>query len=103
MRVITVPEEVAVKFPGKQETKSYQFKGWLVDTLESSDPKGIKQIRQLCKVIDKIEASNGSVSLEDTEYQIVSDILESAKFYPIFARQLMPFFDAVESAEEVKK
>ena len=109
MRLITVQEPIKVSVlleDGRRVPIKQDFKQWLVDMIDgSADKLTLRQVRQLNKIIGTIENANGSISLEDSEYEIVKGILGPegiAKWFAGPSRQLIPFIDAVLNAQEVK-
>lgn len=59
--------------------------------------------RQAQKVLAAIETGNGTITLEDAEY----DLLKAACvkiLYPFkISNHILPFYEAVEKAEDIKK
>ena len=102
MKVVTVPADITVK--GVQKEETIPFKDFLVHHLDNFE--GIKtpsQVRQAGKIVGTIEAANGTIALEDAEYEILKSALQSIKYFPKVARQLVAYWDAFDKAEEVKK
>lgn len=103
MRVITVPEAIVI------EGKSVDLKSFLVDALDAYVPAGksVKMLRQVAKIVGVIDGSNGHISLEDADYDVVKASLhfegDAGSWNPRMGRRVLSFFDAVESAEVVKK
>lgn len=106
MRVIDVPGDVIPKgIMGKPtDEKPVSFKEWLMVHIDTYG--GIKtpsQVRQAVKIVDAIEAGNGTISIEDAEFDILKASLQESKYVPGVARQLVSFYDALDKAQEVKK
>lgn len=106
MKIITVPADIEVEYTsprGRVKDKSV-FKKFLVDAIDlyAEGIKGPKRIRLAAKVVDVIENSNGTITLEDDHYDLVKGAVEHMDWMPGYARQVIPFFDAVENAEAVK-
>lgn len=101
MKIITVPADVVFKLDGKPVEGSVSFKQFLIQHIDAyGETKTVSQLRQASKIIDKIEASNGTLSLEDSEYLIVKGACEKPVFRPGLGRQMLPYYDAVEQAKE---
>lgn len=102
MKIITVPVDVVVKLG--EESKEFPFKKALILHLDCyGELKTISQIREAAKVIDAIEAGNGTITLEDTQYDLLSAACKKTVYHPLVVRQLFAYYDAVENAEEIKK
>lgn len=106
MKIVTVPEDVTLAIttqngPVKDVTP---FKKFLVHQLDSFE--GVKtreQIRQVDKIVKLIEASSGSIPFEDADYAVVDDACKELRYVPEAKRQLIPFLDALEKTQELKK
>ncbi len=97
MRLIKVPDEVKVK--GKDADLPFPFKDVLKAHLDSYvELKTISQIRDAAKIIDKIEASNGHISLEDAQYEILKAACAKNIYAPFVTRSLLSYYDAIEQA-----
>ena len=108
MKLIKVPEPITVEniptAKGIVPSQEFKFTGFLIDHLDAFE--GIKtkaQVRQASKIADKIEAANGTLTLEPDEYKILGDCLAEKKYPTYIARKLVPFYDAFDGAEEVVK
>jgi SHS2 domain-containing protein len=98
MKIITVPADVKVKDQAGNE-KDFAFKDALKAHLDSYvELKTVSQVREASKIIDKIDASNGTISLEDAEYAIVKAACAKVIYIPFITRHLLSFYDAVEGA-----
>ena len=103
MRLIKTPADVKVKV-NEETSDLFTFKKVLIDQIDNyGETKTVSQLRQAAKIIDKIEAGNGTISLEDAEYEIVKAACSKIVYKPVLARQLLSYFDSVEAAEEVGK
>jgi hypothetical protein len=103
MKIITVPKEVTVTLEG-MEPKEFPFKKALILHLDNyGDLKTISQIRDAQKVIDAIEAGNGTISLEDKQYELLAAACKGRVYHPTVTRQLLSYYSAVEAAEDVEK
>jgi hypothetical protein len=106
MKIIEVPATVTVKpiTTQKGEDKAIPFKEFLGLHLDAyGNIKTPKQVRQLGKLFDAIEAGNGTISIEDADYDLLKAALEEIKYIPGVARQMVSYYDAVDKAQEVKK
>lgn len=93
MRIITVPAEITVK------DKAFPFKEVLVMHLDNYvELKTVSQSRDAAKIIDKIEAANGTLSLEDAQYDILKAACAKVVYVPYITRHLLGYYDAVEGA-----
>lgn len=101
MKIVKVPENVKVKI-GEESTDIFTFKKVLTDHIDSyGETKTVTQLRQASKIIDKIEAANDSLSLEDADYEILKAACSKIVYKPLVARQMLSYYDAVEKAESV--
>lgn len=98
MKVITSPVAITINLGDRAVT--HEFKKFLVEAIDLHQPAGrtIKMIRQAAKIVDVIEGSNGTIKLEDADYELLKSALDSVAWNPAVARRLLPFFDAVEGA-----
>jgi len=102
MRLITCPADVVVKLDDGE--KEFPFKKTLVAHLDNyGELKTVSQIREAQKVIDAIEAGNGTIALEDTQYDLLAAACKRVIYIPRVTRQLIAYYDAIDKAEEVKK
>ena len=103
MKIITVPASVNVTIEGI-EPKEFPFKKALITHLDSyGELKTISQIRDAQKVIDAIEAGNGTITLEDKQYELLAAACKAKVYHSAITRQLISFYDAVEKAQDVGK
>lgn len=106
MKIITVPGKVAIKDEKGKELEGVEitFKMFLIRHIDGYvETKTVSQLRTAQKVIDAIEAGNGTITLEDEQYKILKAACEKVGYPNGVGRQLLQYYDAVESAEEVKK
>lgn len=104
MKLIVVPTEKVTLKLGGERTKELSFAEFLTTALDAyAEIKTPKQWRQASKVLAAIEKANGNISLEDADYELIkSAVAAGGGFLPVAGRQLVPYADAVENAEEVK-
>lgn len=101
MKVITVPGTVELK---EVQGDPISFKKFLMTHLDAFE--GIKtpsQVRQAAKIAGAIEDCNGSLSLEDAEYETLKSAVQSVKYIPKISRQLIAYYDAFDRAESLSK
>ena len=115
MKVIDIPEEVEVKYRVKtsegsieQRKEKVKFTKFLSDCCDmyQAFAKGPKMARQYGKIMDKIESVNGdkSVSFEDSDFEVVKGAVENASWItPDINRAYVPFYDAVDKAQDVQE
>lgn len=111
MKIIEVPATIKAKPFGTQalvnrdvEVPEMTFKDFLIIHLDSySSVKSTKMVRQVNKIADAIEKSNGTISLEDADFDVLKAAVEEVKVVPGMARQLLSYYDAIEKAQDVKK
>lgn len=97
MKIITVPEDIKVG------EKAFSCKEVLMLQLDNyGEVKTISMVRQAQKVAEAIEKGNGTITLEDAEYDLLKAACQKIVFLPGAARKLLPFYEAVESAQAVK-
>jgi len=102
MKIITCPPDVMVKFDDGE--KEFPFKKALILHLDNyGELKTVSQIREAQKVIDAIEAGNGTIALEDSQYDLLAAACKRVIYHPRVTRQLFSYYDAIEKAESVKK
>ena len=98
MKIITVPEDVKIG------EKSFSCKEVLLLQLDNyGEVKTISMVRQAQKVAEAIEKGNGTITLENAEYDLLKAACQKIIFLPGASRKLLPYFEAVESAQEVEK
>lgn len=99
MKIIDVPAEILVKDNSGGE-KAFPFKDVLKTSMDNYvELKTISQIREAAKIIEKIEAGNGTIGLEDAEYAILKAACAKVVYVPFVSRQLLKYYDAVEGAK----
>jgi hypothetical protein len=106
VKIITVPEKAVIKDEkgAPVEGLDLPFKKVLIQHLDAyGDVKTISQIREAQKVIDAIEAGNGTISLEDKQYELLAAACKNKVYQTAVTRQLLAYYDCVERAEEAKK
>lgn len=106
MKIITVPADVVITFTTQHGDKdeALPFKKVLVHQMDTFDQvKTRAQIRQAEKIVKVIEESNGTISLEDADFNILNDACREFRFNAYINRRLVSYIDALEKAEEVKK
>ena len=106
MKLITVPKNVVLKGETGEPlvNADVSFKMFLVRHLDGYvDTKTVSQLRQAAKVIDEIEAAKETIALEDEQYKLVKAACERLCYPHGLARQMLPYYDAVEHAEDLKK
>jgi len=102
MRIIAIPEPIKVKFDDGEKT--FTCKEVLLHQLDLyGELKTLSMLREAQKVAEAIEAGNGTISLEDSQYELLKAACQQPKYIPKVGMKVLPFFDAVEKAEEVKK
>lgn len=107
-KVIKVPPQVPI--PEKYRTseddpKESTFKEFVETAMNNYMPsgRGINQIRQAQKIMEKVEKMDGQLILEDAEFNTVKEAVMTAQFPPRAARTCLSFFEAVEAGKDVKK
>ena len=102
MKIITVPADVKVKLG--EEEREFPFKAALILHIDNYvEIKTISQSRDAGKIIDAIEKSNGTISLEDAQYALLSAACKNRVYHQTITRQILAYYDAVEGASEVQK
>lgn len=97
MKIITVPPDVKVKLG--EEEKEFPFKTALILHLDNyPEIKTISQSREAVKVIDAIEKGNGTIALEDKQYEILAAACKNRVYHGTITRQLLSYYDAVDAA-----
>lgn len=105
MKIIDVPADVIPKLPGSggKDGEAVSFKSWLTQHIDFYG--GIKtpsQVRQAGKIIAAVEGGNGTIKLEDADFEILKASLQESKYIPGIARQLTAFYDAIDKVQDVK-
>lgn len=99
MRLITVPPDIAVKF--NDGDKVFTCKEVFIHQIDSyAEIKTASMMRQAQKVVDAIENGNGTISLEDADYDLLKAACSQIKYFPKVGRSILPFFDALDGAEK---
>jgi hypothetical protein len=99
MRLIQVPAALMDK-DGKEKTNFSQFLRYAVESYPTFG-KGLSNIRKGSKILDAIEAMNGELKLEEDTYKCLKDAVNDCQYNPALCRDLVAYFEAVESAQEV--
>jgi hypothetical protein len=106
MKLIKAPEKsIVVKHPTSNDEKKVEkeisFTEFVTTCIDNYvEIKTPKQWRQAQKVVAAVEAMNGTLQLEDAEYELLKAAVEKGGSYAPFAgRQLVDFAEAVENAE----
>lgn len=114
MKVIDVPKPVKVKLLAKKADNIVEeveqkitFSEFLIGACEGYKEfaKGPQMARQYNKIMDVVESANGakSIQFEDEDFKVVKGAVDSASWNtPNINRSYIPFYDAVDSAEDVK-
>jgi hypothetical protein len=99
---MAVPGAITVRHEGN--TKETAFGEFLRMALDAYNPlgHGTSNIRKAVKIHEKVEGINGAAELvvEDEEHRTIKAAVEAMEWNPAAARQMIPFFDAVEKAED---
>ena len=105
MKIIEIPATLTVKSIGpdpKPETIS--FKTWALLHIDLyAEAKTVGQIRQLAKIATALETDGTSFQLEDAEYELLKAATGVPKYVPGVSRQMIPYYDALDKAQDVKK
>ena len=108
-KVIEVKPDV-LNVPMGPVKVTLKFKDFLISSIDSYGPvgKSRKMMRQANKIEDAINAGNGTIVLEDSDYELLVAALhikdEVADFNPTLRRlEREGWFLAVENAQEVTK
>lgn len=104
MKIVDVPAPIAVKIGVKGEVvEDVDFKKFLVFHLDHhAEIKSLDQLRQVNKIVAAVEGGNGTIKLEDADYTLLKAALQNPKYHTAVGRQLLPFYDAFDKAQEVK-
>jgi hypothetical protein len=103
MQIVNVPASICPNYKDT-DLKPISFKDWLINHIDSyASIKTPSQVRQANKIVAAIEAGDDTMSFEDAEFEVVKGSLQDGKYIPAIARQLIPFYDAIDGAQEVKK
>jgi len=110
MKIIEIPMDLAIKFKepstGEDISKPAKFSDWAENIVDFyGEAKTLKQVRQVQKIVDALHGANGTMQLEDAEYDLLKAAVENypTKMPPFIVRQHMAFIDAIEKAQDVKK
>ena len=103
MKRVQVPSPVEVKMVGS----TMEFKEFCLQAMESSQSygKGLANVRKYirtCEVLEKGANAEGFVFFEDEDFHCLHDAVKTTAFRPSVGRSLLPFYEAMEKAEEVK-
>jgi hypothetical protein len=106
MKVIDVPAAAKVKaFEGGEE-RELAFKDFLLSAIDTYEPfgAGLAGIRQGVKVAGAVEAANGTVALEDADFDALKRAVEGCKWKVPVARgvEKAGYFAAFEKAQTVE-
>jgi len=112
MRIIDVPEAIEIDMgiaPNGEHIKGiHTLYEVIIRALDMHDPfgNGVSNIMKAIKIHGEIKKAEKSgekvIRLEDDHHESIKAALESAKWNPMFARQIGPFLDAVMNAQDVQ-
>lgn len=107
MKIVTIPNDIALvtrKGESLPAKPSLSFKEFVVECVDQYAPEGgritPKMARQSSKIVAAVDAANGTMPLEDADWELLKSAVEKNPYAPIVARQIIPFFDAVEKATD---
>ena len=109
MKIISIPAPLKIKVMERTGTLNQvetKFVEWATNIIDFyAEAKTLKQVRQVQKIVEALESSNGTVSIEDAEYELLKAAVEQypTKLPPAIVRQHLSFVDAIEKADDVKK
>lgn len=102
MKIITVPADIPVKFADGE--KVFSCKEVLTAQLDTyAEIKTASMVRQAQKVLAAIEAGNGTITLEDADYELLKAACGKILYAFKVSNHILPFYEAVERAEDLKK
>ncbi len=115
MRTIKLVEDVEVKIPAEDDVPievdgklvsqkiddTCSMQRFLTMCVYGYTPlgKGIKNIRIGNRLIEKIEAANGTLEIEDEDFNMLQEAIESLENPPGGAFKFLPFYEAVDAAK----
>ena len=107
MKRIDVPGDVSVIMNSdNKENMVVTFKEFLEASLDQYEPlgKGYKMAQRGMIIGSHIEQMNGDkmLKLEDEDFDILKKAVDNATFRPAANRRMVPFYEAVKKAQEVK-
>jgi len=89
----------------KETFQKFTFAKFLIDVAEAYQHfgKSTKATRMQSKILDVLEAINGSSTLtfEDEWYLVMKEAIEAYPRNPAITSRLIPFLDAFEKAQDV--
>ena len=86
---------------GERPTPAKLWENFLVVGLRSTNPTGLDikgQIR-LMKTLSKLDRANGSLELEDAEFDLFKEVADKAKFDPAYCRLAAQFAQRIEEVK----
>lgn len=85
-----------------QKRSQFDDKKIIKDVCSMHQERGINidRMRLMMKVLDKVEAANGTVRLEDTEHAALLDQFNSFPF-AVAHRDILELHDAIKDAKEL--
>ena len=120
MRIIGVTEDIVINPPKNVNGNgadpnvkplTISFQEFVEASLDQYEPLGTgykmaKRGRAISEAIDVMdetkESDNYVLRLEDEDFDIVKNAVNKAKFRPAANRRMVNFYEAVETAQEVK-
>ena len=92
MRTIETPDDVVLRDVADKVLMC--FEEFLLGAIRQHEPFGHwPGLRQASKIMDAVDA--GGIELEDADYEALKTAVEQAKWHPIVAPQLLPFYEAM--------
>jgi hypothetical protein len=109
MKIIDIPADIQIRLKtqtGEDKLEPRKFVVWAEEIVDFyGEVKTLKQVRQVQKITDALKSANGTMQLEDADYDLFKAAVEAypTKLPAFITKQHLPFIDALERAQEVKK
>jgi hypothetical protein len=110
MKIIEVPQPLKLTLQdraGNDLEEEVTFTTFLSNAIDfySEGVKTIKQLHQVQSIVDAVEKATDTITLEDAEYELLKSAIDvyPSKLMPKVGRQYLPFFDAFDKIQSVKK
>lgn len=105
--IVTVPDDIDLKTrrydaAGLEVVRAQSFFDFLADDVLGQMGKTVKEARRNQEILDLFEdAGPGDrVEIQRAWWNELADVLKKDGWNPYMARQILPFFDAIENARE---
>jgi len=107
MKLIKVPDAIEVKVErpdGRKFERTLTFVDFVRESVENCETfaRGLKNVRKADRILRAVESLDGqsALKIESEDFEALKDAVDKMGWLPAVARRLLPFYEAIESAED---